>query len=142
MAARLRTALGPAEDRTELGAEVAPSYSQVPHSLPLPAASTWLLSGSASPLDLREVSGTDTRAPVAAPVAAPGAARPPLSSTGVVLGCDRPCLRLCSRPGAVCTGERQPPGWALISTEHARFAAWRSRRPASRRDGTSALLSS
>lgn len=51
------------------------------------------------------MSGTDTRAPEAALGAAPTRLR----STGVVLGCDRPCLRLCSRPGAVCPGERQPP---------------------------------
>jgi hypothetical protein len=131
------TALGPDEDRSEFGAEVAPSHSQVPHSLPPPAASSSHLRGSAPPLDSREVSGTDTRAPEAVP----GAAGPPLRTTGVVLGCGRPCLRLCSRPGAVCTGERQPPSWALSSTEHARFAARPSRRPAGGRNGTFALLS-
>lgn len=139
LACRTRTALDPDGDRTELGAEVAPSQSQVPHTasrLPSAACSS-LLRGSVPPPpppNSREVSGTDTRAPETVP----GAARPPLRSTGVVLGCDRPCLRLSSRPGAVCTGERQPPCWALSSTEHARFATrrlWRPAFPARRQGG-------
>lgn len=95
------------------------SRAQAHRGLPPPAASTALLAGPARPLDTRGLSAAGSRAPEAAP----GAARPSLpSSVWAALGCVRPCLRLCSRPGAVCTGERQPPSWALSSPERGRLA--------------------
>lgn len=103
----------PEEDATQ------PDVQPRPGSPRPPAASTTLLAGPARPLDTRGLSAAGSRAPEAAP----GAARPSLpSSAWAALGCVRPCLRLCSRPGAVCTGERQPPSWALSSPERGRLA--------------------